>query len=63
MKYKLIIALVGGIAGFTFHLIWHFKLNIPLLFFSSHISTGIFHTIIGIIIGGLIGYFIEKKRK
>lgn len=63
MKYRLIFlfALVGGILGFISHLIWHFKLGIQLFIFSPHILTGIFHTVIGIIIGGIIGYIMHRK--
>lgn len=64
MKNKIIylLALVGGILGFTFHLIWHSVLEISLFTFSAHIFNGIIHTLIGAIIGSLIGFSIKKKQ-
>ncbi len=63
MKYSLIFlfALVGGILGFIFHLIWHFKLGIELFVLSSHVLTGILHTVIGMIISVFVGYLVGRK--
>jgi len=52
---------IGGILGFTFHLIWHSILNISLFSYSSHIINGIFHTVIGIITGIFVWYLLKRK--
>lgn len=62
-KNLFIFAITGGIVGFIFHLVWHFKLNISLFIFSSHILNGIFYTLIGIIIGVFMWYLINKNEK
>lgn len=53
MKYKsvLIFVVIGGILGFVFHLIWHFRIDIELFSFAPHIITGIIHTAVGMIMG------------
>lgn len=62
MKYNsvFIFAAIGGILGFIFHLIWHFSLDIELFGFATHITWGVIHTVIGIIIG--IGVFTAYFR-
>ena len=61
-KSKFLFAVVGGVIGLIFHLSWHFKYNIQLFSFSPHVITGTLYTIIGIIIGLIIWYLLNKKE-
>lgn len=62
-KLEFLLAIIGCIVGFIFHLVWHFKLNIILFSFSSHIINGTIYTGIGGLVGLLIGYLISLMRK
>ena len=63
MKYKslLLFAVIGGIVGFIFHLIWHFRLGIELFSFAPHIIGGVVYTVAGIIIGIFLWYLLNRK--
>ena len=65
MKYKslFLFAVIGGIIGLIFHLIWHFKNRVQLFTFASHNIAGTLYILSGMIIGVFLWYLCNTKEK
>ena len=62
-KSRLIIfIIIGGILGFSIHLVWHLSAGINLFSAGPHVISGVVFTLIGMIIG-IIFYFIIPNKK
>ena len=64
-KYKsvFLFAVIGGIIGFSFHVIWHCKSGIKLFNLAPHVVSGTVYTVIGVIVGVAISYLLKMGVK
>lgn len=60
-KSVVLFAVIGGIIGFSFHLIWHIKYDVELFTIAPHNILGTLYTVIGAIIGIFVWYLVNKK--
>lgn len=61
-KSRLIIfIIIGGILGFSAHLVWHLSTGVNLFSLASHVIQGVILALVGMIIG-IIFYFIIPNK-